>query len=88
MKIFKYSLTLGSNDIEIPGVFPTSFQPRFVSGQDEVPTLWLGVDESLVAYPTFHEIMVVGTGECYGPNWAYLGSCMCGAFVWHVFWRN
>lgn len=87
MKIFKYPLLIGTHTyIDLPGVFPTAFQPRFVGEQNGTLTLWLGVNEemSLKRY----QIIVVGTGWDYDSSWTYLGSCQIDIFVWHVFLKG
>ena len=88
MKILKYPLAVGKkNAIAIQGVMPTAFQPRFVEDQHGIPTLWLGVDDKS-PHTSMINIHVVGTGHDYSPDWAYLGSCKSGIFVWHIFFEE
>lgn len=83
--VYKYRIEVG---IRQKIVAKPPFIPIFVHEQDGEVTLWAEVGDSLSGEPEITvEVMVIGTGHLVPPGFVYVGSAMCGAFVWHVYVR-
>jgi hypothetical protein len=80
--IFKITLSIkdGVQVFSLPG----SVSPVFVAEQHGRLCVWCAVqpDEP----ETEIKLTVFGTGQEYPPLLAYVGSAICGQFVWHVLW--
>lgn len=78
--IYKYPLTDPCTVLELPA----EAQVRYVGSQDgNFPTLWI----ELPAEPQVHYLKtfeVRGTGYPFDGG-SYIGTAICGPFVWHVF---
>ena len=79
--IYKYPLDLG--EWRMPS--HADFKPVFVHEQNGVPTLWAEVDPS--TEDREYLLFVIGTGHPVPLCCEYVGSAMCGVFVWHVYIR-
>lgn len=76
--IWKYSLKLGHNEVEMPQGAPVVH----VSAKEGVVTVW-----AIVAPDSKYEMRhfeVVGTGHPLPEHWHYLGTAHIYPYVWHV----
>lgn len=87
--IYKYPfeeqlIRQGIDYVDIP-----SGKVVFVAQQDNsrLPTVW--VEHSLPVSPLASDrYRIAGTGHTIGgefTGWEHVGSCICGALVWHVY---
>lgn len=85
-KIFKYELPTFNDTLDFPAdsrLMRVGANPA----NQSLPCLWVEVDDELPATEK-HVFKVYGTGQViHEPEEErhYVGTAICGAFVWHVF---
>lgn len=85
MKKVIYKYTLNQTQQEVPPGRPVLVAQQHPNQQH--PTLW--VEHDLDRMRIKKKVMVIGTGHEFmaaGPGLEHIGSCVCGPFVWHVYW--
>lgn len=81
--IFKYEL--GEETRCIPTGKPVLVAQQF--DNQPYPTLWVEHSTADIEHPT-RDVIIVGTGMGFNAEgWEHVGSAICGAYVWHVYWR-
>ncbi len=83
-QVWKYPLALQVGDQ--PLELPEAAEVVHFNMQAGRPTLWALVNPDNRRLP--RTFLVVGTGHPVPENTAYRGTCLDGAFVWHLFERR
>lgn len=81
--VHKKHLALGAEYTEIEAA-SNAFKVIYVHEQHGLPVMWF---ETVANSPSKTKIkfVIVGTGEEVPEKSFHVGSCKCGAFIWHVY---
>lgn len=81
--VHKKHLALGAEYTEIEAA-SNAFKVIHVDEQDGRPTIWF---ETATNAPSKSKMKftIVGTGHDVPEKSSHVGSCKCGAFVWHIY---
>lgn len=82
--IWKRSLVPGPNVVRLP----IGSEVLYVQEQLGEPTIWFLFSQSQQEETEERLFNVCGTGQLIAMREKYLGTCMCGTEVWHVFDAN
>lgn len=79
--IFKYPLGFSAaNHLDMP----IGAKPIMISMQNGQVTMWALINAEFEQTRN-RDFIVAGTGHPVEDGFTYIGSCMDGMFVWHVF---
>lgn len=79
--IWKFPLDVTTEDQVVK--MPLGAKIVHVEMQGMLPCIWAIVDEQ-VDFSVDRTFIVCGTGWGVSPFWNYVGTCLDGSYVWHV----
>lgn len=82
-RVLKYPI--GSCGMDIP--LPLGSVPRHFDMQRGTPTVWVEVPGDVISTTACarRRFRVFGTGHMIPEGAVYIGTCMDGEFVWHLY---
>jgi hypothetical protein len=80
--IYKYAIPInaGTHFVSVPGGSEAEFCMAEII--DESFVVWFAVDPE--DKPETCRMIVIGTGQRFPENWAYIASARGGQYVWHL----